>query len=56
MAESQSKIDAAAEKAFAQAAEKKAAEATVKPVEAATPALVRSSQRSPRPRRSLPSR
>ena len=40
MAESQSKIDIAAEKAFAQAAEKKAAEATAKPVEASQPAPV----------------
>lgn len=40
MAESQSKIDIAAEKAFAQAAEKKAVEATAKPVEASQPAPV----------------
>ncbi len=40
MTESQSKIDAAAEKAFAVAAEKKAAETAAKPVEAARPAPV----------------
>ncbi len=48
MADSQPKIDAAAEKAFAEAAEKKTAEATAKPVEAAKQAVSAAVEAAPK--------